>query len=263
MTRPSTLLGCRSAVFFWGVPVGRSGRVSRQQPADQRPRSIPATLAHGHRSITTTSRRRRGITASSVPRTSKSGYRVRSWRACSDCEACRPRRFCWRDSKRICVPPARTASSPLAHPSRQPIGLESYGYELLQPDVVLHYPFLTAHHDGCRNDPAAHCRARCTSVEKNAATFMQDGCRAERVKAMLRPMPRRSRSCALLPAARCADRVWRCESGMDSRYMNACGQPLRLKILRNARKRRGDRLRILLDDRSHAGGGLSKVAPAC
>jgi phytoene dehydrogenase-like protein len=102
------------------------------------------------------------------------------------------------------------------------LGLERYGYELLHPDVVLHYPFL----DGAsmtvyRNDPERTAATIAEVSKKDAETFTQMASERARVKAMSPADAAKTRSglyfqrLGALTGYAAAKEVW------ESRYMRA------------------------------------------
>ena len=102
------------------------------------------------------------------------------------------------------------------------LGLQQYGYELLFPDVVLHYPFL----DGAsmtvfRNDPERTAATIARVSKKDAETFIRMASERERLKAMAPAEAAKTRSglyfqrLAALSGYAAAKEVW------ESRYMRA------------------------------------------
>jgi phytoene dehydrogenase-like protein len=102
------------------------------------------------------------------------------------------------------------------------LGLEQYGYELLFPDVVLHYPFL----DGAsmtvfRNDAARTAATIAQVSKKDAETFLRMASERERFKAMAPAEAAKTRSglyfqrLGALSGYAAAKQVW------ESRYMRA------------------------------------------
>ena len=102
------------------------------------------------------------------------------------------------------------------------LGLEQYGYELLHPDVVLHYPFL----DGAsmtvfRNDPERTAATIARVSKKDAETFLRMASERDRFKAMTPAEAAKTRSglyfqrLGALSGYAAAKQVW------ESRYMRA------------------------------------------